>query len=176
MSQSETFSIAEGRKVMDVMRGESDRGCVLVGASLIEWQLGELLRREFTRRHEKPDASLLNQIDVMLNPMAEKSILGAVAARARMCRVLKLIDEGLHTALKQFFAFRNKYFAHAREDVSFQDEGIKTSIDELIELMPMPLSRLIEVLGREPNERDKVCHIIACFSVHIQEEMESPSE
>ena len=111
-------------RVHGVMKGESDRGCVLVGASLIEWQMAELLTAVFLGRHpgETEVEDIKKQIDRMLNPTHEKSILGAAAARARMCRVLNLITEPMHRLLKDFLVFRNEYFAHAHSDVRFTDQ------------------------------------------------------
>jgi hypothetical protein len=48
------YSREELERVYDTMKDESHRGCVLVGASLIEWQMGELLNDTFLANHEDP--------------------------------------------------------------------------------------------------------------------------
>ena len=70
--------------VFEVMKGESDRGCVLVGAAMIEEQMKRLLTQVFLDRHKEQTPEIKQQINVMLDPMAEKSILGGAAPR-RQC-------------------------------------------------------------------------------------------
>lgn len=122
--------------VFAVMKGESDRGCVLVGASLIEWQMGELLKAVFLDRHPYHSKKLKGQIEIMLNPFGEKSILGAAAPRARMCRALNLISEDTHELLKAFLVFRNEHFAHARREAKLSDDKIRADLEKLRAAVP----------------------------------------
>lgn len=152
MGNQETPSDAVISTVHDVMLGESDRGCVLVGASLIEWQMAELLRAVFLEMHPETTAKLETHINTMLNPTSEKSILGAAAARARMCRSLNLISEQMYQLLKHFLVFRNDHFAHAHSNVRFTDPDIKKGLDKLMRLVPEGFRILFE--SRVHNERD----------------------
>lgn len=112
---------------------ESDRGCVLAGTSLIEWQLERVLRTEFLRTHEKSGNSddVHAQIDILLDPSSDKAILGSAASRSRMCRVLNLIDPGIHKSLKLLFSFRNTHFAHSLKPVQLTDTAVLNALAKL---------------------------------------------
>jgi hypothetical protein len=150
------------------MLGESDRGSVLVAASQIEWQMGEIIKATLLNRHEEQTESLCRQIDLMLDPTAEKSILGSAAARARMCFALNLITEETHKAIKQFLSFRNQHFAHARQDVSFEQPAIKKSLQDLISVISQSQPVINEAIEGSNDGRHLFRAIVACLysSIH----------
>jgi hypothetical protein len=139
-------------RVYDAMKGESHRGCVLVGASLIESQMGKLLESTFLSRHEAPNDEIREQVKVMLNPSSEKSILGTAAARARMCRSLNLISAETHKLLKKFLIFRNQHFGHSFEAAKLTDEKILRDLNKLCKLTPRGFT---DFFAREGNRGPK---------------------
>jgi hypothetical protein len=150
----------EIKSVLATMIGESDRGKVLVAASLIEWQMERLLKVAFLSRHKEPDAKLIEQIKFMLDPTHEKSILGAAAPRARMCRLLGLISEETHCSLKKFLVFRNHHFAHARRDVSLSNPPILKDLNALLAMMP---SEIANELRNASSPTDKFSYVVICL-------------
>jgi hypothetical protein len=72
----------------------------------------------------------------MLDPTSAKSILGAAAARARMCRALNLISAETHKLLKKFLIFRNEHFGHSRAAAKLTDEKINKDLIRLRKLAP----------------------------------------
>jgi hypothetical protein len=143
------------------MKGESHRGCVSIGASLIESQMGKLLEATFLSRHEEPDDEIREQIKVMLNPNSEKSILGGAAARARMCRSLNLISAETHKLLKKFLVFRNQHFGHSFDEAKLSDERILKDLNKLCKLAPHGFKEFFEQEGeRGPKGRFLVIVVI----------------
>ena len=147
--------------VYEVMKGESSRGCVLVAAALLEWQMEQLLRQVFLTQHDDPTDEITKQINVMLDPTNEKSILGAAAARGRMCRVLNLISEPIHKLLKEFLVFRNANFAHARSEVTFDDAKIKRGIDRMVKMVPPDMDKFFQT--REDTRREFVKIVVVLY-------------
>jgi hypothetical protein len=155
--------------VTDVMRGESDRGCVLAGAALIEWQMAELLRAVFLERHPETTPEIEEQIRHMIEPTNEKSILGAAAARGRMCRALNLVSEDIHKLLKKFLKFRNQHFAHAHRLVRLTNPSIKRDLDKLWLLVPEDFQGIFQA---QADDRDRLIRTVVvlyfCFDYGSQ--------
>lgn len=131
--------------VLDTMVNESHRGCVLVGVALIEWKLEQVITVALTARHEARKVALVEkEIKIMLDPLHEKSVLGSAAARARMCRVLNLISDHTHKALKELFRFRNQHFAHFRGRAKLTNARIKKDLESLNDRVPYGKTPLVK--------------------------------
>ena len=139
---------AELGKVIATMINESHRGCVLVGVSLVEWKMAEALTSFFRGRHNlDTELDIEKQITIMLDPLHEKSILGAAAARARMCRILGLISEETHRLLKDVLRFRNHHFAHFRGEARLTDQGVRKSLHALNDQLPLGKLKVLAALS-----------------------------
>ena len=160
--------LEEAGKLFSVMNEESERGCVLVGASHIEWRMGEVLRTKFLSQHgeEHCTDNLVTQINTILNPVAEKSILGSAAARARMCSVMGLISEETHSALKSLLVFRNEHFAHARTNAKFSDLSIAKALDKLVKKMPFDFADFFPEPARDC--RSKFAYVVICMDIFLR--------
>jgi hypothetical protein len=164
---------AEFQCVLDAMISESHRGCVLVGVALLEWKMAEVLKSTLLLRHEEEERSRIEkEIETMLNPLNEKSILGAAAARGRMCRVLGLISHETHKLLKDVLAFRNKYFAHFRGKSKLTDEHVKSALEALNAQLPLgkvPTLKIYQRGLRLDKEHSVFMRIVIYLFVRLDE-------
>jgi hypothetical protein len=88
---------------------ESDRGCVLVAAAMLDAELEGLLRDHFATRSVGSE----KDVDFFFSgPMAP---LLSTSLKIRLAFVLGLIDLSLKNALKQLQDLRSKVAAHSRE-------------------------------------------------------------
>ena len=112
MNQPASFDIVE----------ESDRGCVLVGAAILENRLEELFRQIFEKRKvpKKLQASLFDS----------NGPLSTFSAKIKLAYSFGLIGAPLYEDLDNIRRIRNE-FAHTPNEVDF----IGSSVSEKIEAM-----------------------------------------
>jgi hypothetical protein len=107
-AQSQQIALAE---YVQTMKTESDRGCLLVGLSEIDSQLGEILDLYLSRHGAHEDAEWL------LNPKAGNRPLGTLAIRTRMARCLNQITDEARDVID---AIRNIRNTHAHGTAVFE--------------------------------------------------------
>jgi hypothetical protein len=147
------LSDRELQRVINTMVGESHRGCVLAGVALLEWKMREVLKKTFLKLHgESPSDKVLKDIDFMLDPNSDKSILGSAAARARMCKVCGIISEETHKLFKDLFVFRNHYFAHIYRDATLKSPSAKRALAKLNDQIPLSKLKVLKVFGKRIEE------------------------
>jgi len=89
---------------------ESDRGCVLVAASVIDKQLESMFRELFQLR----SAATPSEIEFFLTALPLPP-LQSTGIKIRLAFVLGLIDRPLMRALNQLQSLRSRVMAHSRE-------------------------------------------------------------
>jgi len=94
---------------------ESDRGCVIVAASLIDDHLKSLLIREasFHRNRKKFTKGLFES----------NGPLATFSGKASICRAFGLIDDVIYNDITILRKLRNR-FAHAADHVDFADASV----------------------------------------------------
>ena len=105
---SEDFQVTR----MLLEQQESDRGCVIFSAAMLEKELESLLR-EYCR---KDSASVKKIVDPLFQVYAPFSTL---SAKIQICYALGFIHVDLYKSLKLIRKLRND-FAHEKTPVSFQ--------------------------------------------------------
>jgi DNA-binding MltR family transcriptional regulator len=106
-------------RVLETLAKESDRGCVLVAASIIEGVITDILQKFL-----HPQISNLEKGDNLFNlgrPCAD------AVTKLNLIQRLGIIDKQLYLTLKDLYELRN-IFAHGDEPVSFEDEFIKNKV------------------------------------------------
>jgi hypothetical protein len=106
----------------NILIGESDRGCVLVGAALVDEYLGSLLRAAFIE----------GVADRLL--IGERAVVGHFAARCHVARAIGLIDAQEYADLDLVRKVRNEgaHFERKRGlDTGFSNEVTKGRCLEL---------------------------------------------
>lgn len=89
---------------------ESDRGCVLVAAEVINTELERVLRAFFSRRASGTEAEVKKLFADGPDPP-----LRSAAMKIRICYVLGLIDLQLKTCLSKLQSFRSQIAAHSKD-------------------------------------------------------------
>jgi len=98
------------------LKGESDRGCVLVAAAFLDEALELLLR---SRMRSEPKV-VKQSIDPLLTGIGP---LKSFWARTELCRALDLLTEWEYEDLKKIRDLRN-LFAHSYEQADFDDPRV----------------------------------------------------
>ncbi len=103
---------------------ESDRGCVIFSASLLDDDLETLLRA-----HCLKDANVAKKVvDPLFHVYAPFSTF---SAKIQVSYAMGLIDKGLYTTLDLIRRIRND-FAHERKAVSFQTPKYQSRLREIL--------------------------------------------
>jgi DNA-binding MltR family transcriptional regulator len=114
---------ARSSQVFRELANESDRGVVLVGASLLEENL-ELVLRSVMCRHEKV-------VKEVVEPLFQGfSALATFSAKIKSCYAFNLIDETTFKDLDTIRDIRNE-FAHSYQTASFSNQNIKDKVANL---------------------------------------------
>ncbi len=106
------------KKTVD-LAGESDRGCVLVGAALLEERLEELFRAVFNRN--SASKKLQDSLFESNGPLATFS------AKVKLAYSLGLVDKSIFDDLETVRRIRNE-FAHSAEEVDFSGSSFASEI------------------------------------------------
>lgn len=111
---------AEDIKVLDEIRnGASDRAVGIIGASLVEIHLTNLLKRAFIKEKTNKDAEIMNEIFRSAGP------LGPFATKIKVAYLMGMISDELYRDLTNMKEIRNK-FAHHTECGSFKVPDISS--------------------------------------------------
>jgi hypothetical protein len=114
--QNQPFARENFTSFLATMEGESDRGALLVGLSLIDDGLGALLAFVLSKG-SRPDSKWL------LNQTAGNRPLGSLAIRTRMARCLDLIDDELRNVIDEIRSVRNAH-AHGTMPFALGDDDV----------------------------------------------------
>ncbi|MCX6923032.1 MAG: MltR family transcriptional regulator [Verrucomicrobia bacterium] len=110
-------------EVLRELASESDRGVVLVGASLLEENL-ELILRSVMNQEER---AVKNVID----PLFEgNGAFATFSAKIKCCYALSLIDQKMFEDLETIRAIRND-FAHSYRGASFSSQTVNDRVNNL---------------------------------------------
>jgi len=120
---SENLEVAN----MLVKHRESDRGCVIFCAAMVEAELERLLRLHFRTE----DDVVKKVVDPLFCAYAP---LSTFSAKIAVCYALGLIPTQTHKALELLRRLRND-FAHAKINVSFQSSGYQSRLTEYLRLV-----------------------------------------
>jgi len=104
---------------------ESDRGCVIVSADMLDSSLESLLRLSF--RHDKKDHKITNGLFLTYAP------LSTFAAKINICYASELISNKMYSSLNTIRKMRNR-FAHSRQVIDFQDQSNNDLLSVLISI------------------------------------------
>lgn len=112
MAEEERFDLIE----------ESDRGCVIVGASILEGYLAEDIERAF----------LINGLSkrYIKTSFDGNGAVGTFSSKVLIARGFGLIDDDIFHDLMVIRKLRNE-FAHSPLSASFDDISVKAKIDSL---------------------------------------------
>lgn len=124
-------------KFRQLLTNESDRGCVLVGASLIDMDLKNMISAHFVDAYQKDQKEFLEG----------QGPLATFSSRIKLSCFLGLISEDTYRDCNIIRKIRND-FAHTYEEISFQTPQIK--------------SRCLSLSGRRianPEEFDPVLRL-----------------
>jgi len=100
---------------LEGLRGESDRGCVLVAVAFLDESLEVLLRAKMLTKPE--DSKRVDSLFAVLAP------LHPFWAKVQLTRALGFLEEWEYKDLERIRVLRNKV-AHTYEDASFADPKV----------------------------------------------------
>jgi DNA-binding MltR family transcriptional regulator len=123
---------------LDMITKESDRGCVLLAASLIDEGLKSVLQRTFVNDPHVQKEAVTPLLDGPLAP------LGSFAARTYCAYALGLIDRAKFETLIVLRKIRNE-FAHRVAPVDLTDERVAKLIEKMV--LPVELKECIEQMA-----------------------------
>lgn len=103
---------SDTRQLLEVLNGESDLVCVVVGAAFLDTALATLL------------AAKLLKSRVTEKLLAPSGVLGTFQARADLAYCLELISEERYQDLCFIAAIRNE-FAHSHLQLTFRESGVQ---------------------------------------------------
>lgn len=113
--ESHPRKLSEIVKFRQLLTNESDRGCVLVGTSLIDLDLKNMISAHFIGVHLKDQKEFLEG----------QGPLATFSSRIKLSYFLGLISEDTYRDCNIIRKIRNE-FAHKHEDISFQSPQIKS--------------------------------------------------
>lgn len=119
----------------ELISGESDRGAVIVAASILEENLGEILKAFLLRPSTKKD----DLLDGAYAP------LGSFAAKIELSFRLGIIRQPIRQQLMLFKSIRNDV-AHRLSVASLQDEKCRSRLAEILKTTPEMTNQIIETL------------------------------
>jgi hypothetical protein len=166
------LTVDQFRRALDEVYGHSERACVLLGAASVDRMLEALLRKHFQRCSD----STKEEIDFFLSkrPMPP---LGSFAVRAKIARVLGLIDARTKEAIERLAMIRND-FAHEEYPKPLNAERVKALLfeDGQMELID---ERIRKEAGKSEVEevRSRFVSAMGMIAVHLwylSEKISSP--
>jgi hypothetical protein len=134
---------SQGEALLDVVEGmihESDRGCVLVAASVIDQELRALLTTFFKKQSGASDKEISFFFEGGGIPP-----LQSTALKIRMASVLGLVDRETSHALREIQNLRSTVAAHTRKRMKLTDQQVDSIVCQLI---PDARKTLAEGLNR----------------------------
>lgn len=102
---------------------ESDRGCVIVGAAILEKTLTRIIQSEFKKN------GLSNRY--VVKAFDGNGPLGTLSSRIQIARGFGLISDDVFRDLMMVRKLRNE-FAHSDSHCSFDDKLVRTQVDSLV--------------------------------------------
>lgn len=165
--------------IFDQLHGESDRGCILVAASILDDALGALLqalvqkRPAFTTKRRK---ELLG----FFGP------LGSFSSRIAVAYAFGLIPDWMYKNLELIRNIRND-FAHGYESTDFSNEKLISKVDALkapddnIDSLVSKYTDGKRTVGRDkrvhPLSRTKfVCHALTIYGILLTARIEEKKD
>ncbi len=109
--------------LLNSLRQESDRGCVLVSAAFIDQALDLAIRADFSPSSD-------GQATAVRTLFSSRGPLGRMWARLQYARARDIIDEDMFEAIERVRSVRNR-FAHGYEHVAFDDVLVRPEVDAL---------------------------------------------
>ena len=104
---------------VNILRGESDRGCALVAAAELDNSLAKAIKTRFVGREVVKDEML-----------KQSGVVGAFSARIDLAYLLGIISENEHRDLHLIRKIRND-FGHVAVALSFETQSIRSRCEEL---------------------------------------------
>lgn len=111
--------------LLESLRQESDRGCVLVSAAFIDQALRHAIEASFS-------PGTPGQAEAVQSLLSSRGPLGRMWARLQYARARDIIDEEVFKATECVRGIRNR-FAHGYERVAFDDTLVQKPIATLRE-------------------------------------------
>jgi DNA-binding MltR family transcriptional regulator len=110
------------KKNSDELIDESDRGCVLVGAAILEQRLEDIFRQQFA----------INQIPskIQSDLFNSNGPLSTFSSKIKLAYSFGLIDKSVFQDLETIRKVRNE-FAHTSEQVDFTNHSMSKNIEAL---------------------------------------------
>lgn len=115
-------------RFFETIKGESDRGCVLIAAAFLDEALELLLRSRMATTAPVVKAS----IDPLFTGIGP---LKSFWAKTELCRSLKLLAHWEHADLSRIRNLRN-LFAHSYEKADFDDPRVVAIVSKLFGGLP----------------------------------------
>ncbi len=107
---------------------ESDRGCVLVAAAIVDEELEAMFRDLFKSR----SGATKQEMDFLLTQRPQPP-LGSTSIKIRLAFALGLIDRNLEQSLAALQALRSKVAAHSRREMELTQDQVFGIIKNLSE-------------------------------------------
>lgn len=110
------------KKNSDELIDESDRGCVLVGAAILEQRLEDIFRQQFA----------INQISNKMQSdlFNSNGPLSTFSSKIKLAHSFGLIDKSVFQDLEAIRKIRNE-FAHTSDQVDFTNHSMSKNIEAL---------------------------------------------
>ncbi|OGQ86580.1 MAG: hypothetical protein A2512_10940 [Deltaproteobacteria bacterium RIFOXYD12_FULL_56_24] len=144
---------SDTQAVYDVLNGESDLPCILIGTNFLDQILASLVEQTFIK------SSVAQK---MLNPNG--GCIGTFSARTDLAYCLELINKKQYHDLVAIGEIRNK-FAHSHLALSFMDQEIMEKCNQLVAWQiftlgnadePQPENITNKMLGMEAKNQFKL--------------------
>lgn len=132
--------------VKELINEESDRGCIIIATSYIEYLTEHLLRTSFS----SDPKVIKDAIDPLFSGLGPLSTL---ALRTKLSYALNLIDANAYKTINIIRDIRN-VCAHEFNTISFADQIIKNKIDN-IPCPDEPAIPFAEVEARKGNSQEE---------------------
>lgn len=123
-------SSKRSKKLTNLLTKETDRGCALVAAALLDERLLKLFRARMIER------ATVNKFDSIFEGHGP---LATFAARTHLAYLLGFIANNVYHDLCVIRDIRNR-FAHSPEDLDFSDKEIKANCEKLHHYMKLRVS------------------------------------
>lgn len=140
------------KEIRELLSTESDRGCALWAAALLDDKLEELLRAIF-----------LDEKSEVVNLLKGMGPLSSFSSRSKLVYVLGILHKSEFEECKLIKKIRNA-FAHESSDIGFEKPPISNWIDSIAER---------KVIKRESNRRDEYIFSVAFILERIQNRVET---
>ena len=128
-------------KIVTSLQQESDRGCVLVGAAMIDNLIDDMLRKFLIPAQNKSKEDSLLDLG---------RACGEAGAKLNLIYRLSLIDNDIYLAIKNVYKLRNK-FAHFDGQVSFHADETKNDVLNIIEPIKESVKSIVLMFCKAPE-------------------------